>query len=110
MEFVEVAHRPIQDKDYSMHYFTVSSTKEIPDLPRAKATLMFKDLNTNEFLDETYEMKAVYNTEGNLTTQLMTVEPDIGIVEKRNQDILFVVKLEFDNMIFFSNVKRPYHQ
>jgi hypothetical protein len=88
----------------------VASTIEIPDLPKAKATLMFKDLDTNKFLDETYEMKAVYDTDGKRTTLLMTKEPTLNIQQKRKENILFVVKLEFGNMIFFSNVKRPYHE
>jgi hypothetical protein len=109
MEFVEVAYRPIQNPDFESRRFIIESNIEIPDLPKAKATLMFKDLVKDAFLEETFPLLAVFDETGKKNRLLATdVNTKVNIEDKRKPNILFVVKIQFDNTIFYSNVQKPY--
>jgi len=105
LEFNKIYKGKVGNPEYKLIRFEISSKNPIPDLGKAKATLMFQNLSNGKMLPERYELKTMGNS--TLTTKDST---DIYDIEnKKGQNLLFIVKFEYKNMIFYSNPKRVYY-
>jgi hypothetical protein len=99
MEFRVNESYDITRPDSKILEFTISTGQPIKKLRKAKATLLFQDPSTGNYLNETYKLIVRDN-------KTLVTEDAIDIKNKKEEDILFVVKFEYKKMVFFSNAKR----
>jgi hypothetical protein len=125
--FTEYASREVREKSFQPAVFIIESDAPLYSIRKTKATLMFKDIEKDEYLPVSFPLRVEGCNPFKPEFCLLRTEKEIIVDDYRKKGILFLIKFErtlptstfsgdlhktdcIETMTFFSNVRQAYFE